>query len=98
MPKSLLAKSRNRDRFFDDEGKQLRWFLLCNVALTFLSDKLPSPSTFPLSPLERICQNPQLSAAKKASFLDFIQLMVKLEPEERPNTGKLLEAQWLKSA
>ncbi|KAK4163967.1 Serine/threonine-protein kinase [Cladorrhinum sp. PSN259] len=80
MPKSLLARSKDRDRFFDQE------------------DKLLSPSTFPLSPLERISQNPQLSAAEKTSFLDFIQSMVKLDPEERPSASKLLEAQWLKSA
>lgn len=71
---------------------------MCNVALIYLSDKLLSPSKFPVSPLERICQNSHLSAAEKTSFLDFIQLMVKLDPEERPNAGKLLEAQWLKSA
>jgi hypothetical protein len=68
------------------------------VALTCLSGKLLSPSTFPLFPLERISKNPQLSAAEKSSFLEFIQLMVKLEPGERPSAGALLEAQWLKSA
>ncbi|KAM7198855.1 Serine/threonine-protein kinase [Rhypophila sp. PSN 637] len=78
-PKSLLARSKDRDRFFDHE------------------DKLRSPSTFPPSPLEQICQNPQLSAAEKASFLDFIRSMLKLDPEERLSAGKLLEAEWLKS-
>ncbi|KAK0611714.1 kinase-like domain-containing protein [Immersiella caudata] len=80
MPKSLLARSKHRDLFFDHE------------------DKLLSPTTFPPSPLERISQNPQLSAAEKTSFLDFIQSMVKLDPEERLSAGKLLDAQWLKSA
>ncbi|KAK0643307.1 serine kinase [Cercophora newfieldiana] len=80
MPKPLLARSKDKDRFFDHE------------------DKLLSPSTFPPSPLERISQNPQISAAEKTSFLEFIQSMVKLDPEERPSASKLLEAQWLKSA
>ncbi|KAK4447254.1 Serine/threonine-protein kinase SKY1 [Podospora aff. communis PSN243] len=80
MPKSLLARSKQRDRYFDQEGKLL------------------SPSKFPPSPLERISQNPRLSADEKTSFLKFIQSMVKLDPEERPSAGKLLEAEWLKSA
>ncbi|KAM7186317.1 Serine/threonine-protein kinase [Naviculisporaceae sp. PSN 640] len=80
MPKSLLARSRDRDRFFDHE------------------DKLRFPSTFPSFPLERICQNPQLSAAEKTSFLSFMGSMLKLDPAARPSAGQLLEAEWLKSA
>lgn len=79
MPPSLLARSKNRHRFFDDEGKLL------------------TPSTFPLFPLERICQNPELSVSEKELFLDFIRSMVKLEPEERLSARELLGAQWLKS-
>src|SRR4051794_2664024 len=63
--------------------------LQCGTDLS--SGNLLSPSTFPLSPLERICQNPQLSVTEKSSFLNFIQSMVKLEPEERPSAGELLE-------
>ncbi|KAK3314436.1 kinase-like domain-containing protein [Apodospora peruviana] len=75
IPKSLLARSKDGDRFSDHEGGQLTTY-----AWLFAT------------------QNLQLSAAEKTSFLEFIQSMVKLDPEERPSASKLLEAQWLKSA
>lgn len=100
MPKSLLEISKDRDRFFDHEGEQLRSLVICTVcgAKLYISGKLLSPSIFRPSPLERISQNPQLSAAEKTSFLEFIQSMVKLDPGERLSASKLLEAPWLESA
>lgn len=68
-----------------------------SAELTIVLGKLLIPSTFPPFPLERICQNSQLSVSEKALFLDFIRSMVKLEPEERLSAQELLGAQWLKS-
>ncbi|KAG6032239.1 hypothetical protein E4U41_007279 [Claviceps citrina] len=56
---------------------------------------LLKPWTFPSCSLEQFSRNPALSGAEKEKFLEFIRAMLRLDPEERLDARKLLEAPWL---
>jgi serine/threonine-protein kinase SRPK3 len=53
------------------------------------------PRTFPDIPLDTLCRNPGMSESDKVHFLDMIKSMIRLEPEDRPDTRSLLDSTWL---
>ncbi|POR39117.1 Uncharacterized protein TPAR_00676 [Tolypocladium paradoxum] len=77
LPEALLARSKNRDQYFDVEGNLLQ------------------PSSFPPCSLDQFSKNPDLSGPERKAFLGFIESMIRLNPEERPDASKLLESEWL---
>jgi serine/threonine protein kinase len=56
---------------------------------------LLKPSPFPPCSLEQFSKNPDLSDSERKRFLNFIEPMIRLDPEERLDASKLLESAWL---
>jgi serine/threonine-protein kinase SRPK3 len=106
MPEALLARSKNRNQYFDDEGKErttsARIVLLSTLKLTSgpitheHTGKLLKPSTFPPCSLEQFSSIPGLSDAEKKAYLDFVLSMIRLDPQQRPDAKSLLESEWLR--
>ncbi|KAK3940663.1 kinase-like domain-containing protein, partial [Diplogelasinospora grovesii] len=88
MPRSLLARSKNRADWFDADG--LPW-----IAADFVQGKLFQPSTFGSCSLEQFSRNPNLSGPGKKAFLSFIRSMIRLGPDERLDARTLLKSEWL---
>ncbi|KAG8415453.1 hypothetical protein J3458_009300 [Metarhizium acridum] len=56
---------------------------------------LLKPSTFPPCSLDQMSTNADLSGSEKEQFLRFIESMVRLDPEDRPDASTLLQSSWL---
>jgi serine/threonine-protein kinase SRPK3 len=102
MPQSLLSKSSDRGRFFDGEGEsnhapQFPRVLGQVCANSCSLGKLLMPRTFPDMPLDTLCRNPGMSKSDKVQFLDMVNSMIRLEPEDRPDARSLLNSTWLSS-
>ncbi|RDA96126.1 hypothetical protein CP533_1750 [Ophiocordyceps camponoti-saundersi (nom. inval.)] len=79
FPESLLARSRNRDEYFDKEGNLLKRWNVSSVSL------------------KQFSKNPDISESDRAMFLQFIMMMIELDPRERLDARSLLDVDWLKN-
>ncbi|RDA82776.1 hypothetical protein CP532_0407 [Ophiocordyceps camponoti-leonardi (nom. inval.)] len=93
FPESLLARSTRRDQYFDSQGNEQ----LFKPNIGGIGN-LIRPSTFSSASLELFSKNPDISASDRASFLQFITMMTRIDPQHRPDARTLLEADWLKNA
>jgi serine/threonine-protein kinase SRPK3 len=103
MPQSLLARSRNRDQYFDSEGMNDATQTTQNeTQLATVTDDVTHgagnllKSSFPPCSLEQFSKVPDLSTAERKAYLDFIKSMIRMDPAERPDAKRLLESEWLK--
>lgn len=100
VPGPLLARSRNRDRYFDADGMNTPSVSRQSIAvflglLLIRAGNLLKTSPFPPCSLEQFSRNPDLSDPEKKAFLNFIKSMISLDPDQRLDTSKLLESAWL---
>ncbi|KAK2774049.1 serine protein kinase sky1 [Colletotrichum kahawae] len=82
FPKSLLSRSRERDRYFDSDGNLLKPSTFGSVSLDGFCKGL----------------NADMPESDRVDFLDFIKAMIRLDPAERPDAKTLLGHKWIQGS
>lgn len=90
MPKGLLQRSKNAAEYYNSCGRHVLAHARVGNTEKVTGNPLSS-SPFPQSSLAEFIGNPELhNDPEKEAFVDFVNLMLRLAPEERPTAEALL--------
>ena len=93
FPETLLARSKDREKYFDSQGRRIH--ARSNLTgLMMIAGQLLQPCPSDSCSLEQFSRNPDNSGSGKQKFTSFIRSMIRLDPAERPEANELLESEW----
>lgn len=99
FPTALLGRSERGYQYFDEKGRfspPLCFYTLADVTMVSSIGLLHGDTQFNSRSLREMAGLAgALSGQEEENFLTFIQSMLALEPDERPEARELLNATWL---